>query len=212
MKNLKDLKKRILDISYKHHKAHISSSLIAIETIDQIYKKRKPNDPFILSSGCSGLAVFVTLEKYLHKDAEKLFLKYGTYPHYNLKDGMYCSSGSLGHGIGVAVGMALANKKRNVYCVVTDGECSEGSVWEAFRIATELKLRNLFIYIIANGTGAVKQIDTDRLEKQIRSYVDGPYPKITFVRTSCTLPHLGGVQGRYKIINEKEYQDILKAL
>ncbi len=212
MQNLHQLKKRIIDISYKYQKAHISSSLIAVETIDRIYRNKTPHEPFILSSGCAGLALFVVLEKYAHKNAETLFKKYGTYPQYNLKDGIYCSAGSLGHGIGIAVGMALSDKTRTVYCMVTDGECAEGSVWEAVRIAAELRLHNLNIFVIANGYAAYKTVDVDRLEKQIEAFVINDCPRIIFERRDCTLPHLEGIGGRYKFLSESEYRDVLVAL
>ncbi len=205
------LKKRILEISLKYHKAHISSSLIAVDCIDAIYRRRKKNEPFILSSGCAGLGLFVVLEKYEHKDAETLFKKYGTYPQRNLKDGIYCSAGSLGHGIGVAVGMAIADRKRNVYCMITDGECAEGSVWEALRIATECKLTNLRLYCIANGYAAYASVDVALLEKRLRAFTGGG-PRVTVVRVICNLPHLTGVQGRYRYISQKEYHDILRVL
>lgn len=53
----------------------------------------------------------------------------------SLEDGIWASSGSLGHGIGIAVGYALADPQRLVYVTISDGECAEGSVWEALAIA-----------------------------------------------------------------------------
>ena len=71
------------------------------------------------------------LEKYQGVNAEELFLKHGGHPHRDEENGIYCSTGSLGLGITVAVGRALANKNRTVYCLISDGEAAEGSVWEA---------------------------------------------------------------------------------
>jgi len=212
VKNNRELKRRILDISLKYNKAHISSSIIAVDTIDYIYRTKKSNEPFILSSGCAGLALYVVLEKYEKKDAEVLFKKYGTYPQRDLNNGIYCSVGSLGHGIGIALGMAYADRDRSVYCMITDGECAEGSVWEALRIATELKLKNLKLYLIANGYSAYKTVDIPVLEKRLRAFTAHDGPRLKIIRVICELPHLKGVQGRYKYLTAQEYQDVIDAL
>lgn len=60
------------------------------------------------------------------------------------------ASGSLGHGAGVGIGFALANRKRNIYVIVGDGELQEGSLWEAFMFAIQYKLKNLIIIIDKN--------------------------------------------------------------
>lgn len=54
-------------------------------------------------------------------------------------------------GITVAVGRAIANQNRNVYCMISDGECAEGSVWEALRFSNDYGVSNLHIYVNANG-------------------------------------------------------------
>ena len=78
----------------------------------------KDDDIFILSSGHAALALYVCLEKYKNIDAEFLFEKHGGHPHLDEDNGIYCSTGSLGLGITVAVGRALANEKRDVYEVI----------------------------------------------------------------------------------------------
>lgn len=73
--------------------------------------------------------------------------------------GVEISTGSLGHGIGVACGMALNAKLKNlpykVYVIVGDGECNEGSVWEAAMLAAQYKLDNFTVIIDANGMQAM---------------------------------------------------------
>ena len=76
-----DLKKRILEIAYKHKLSHLGSYLSAVGIINEIYKFKKPEDIFILSSGHAALALYVVLEKYEGKNAEELFLKHGGHPH-----------------------------------------------------------------------------------------------------------------------------------
>ena len=96
---------------------------------------------------CSGV---VNAEKYEGKNAEELFIKHGGHPHRDEKNGIYCSTGSLGLGITVAVGRALANKNRKVYVLISDGESAEGSVWEALRFIKESNLSNIEIYVNVN--------------------------------------------------------------
>ena len=103
-----DLKKRILEIAHKHKLSHLGSYLTAVDIIDEIYRIKNPNDIFILSSGHAALALYVVIEKYEGKNAEELFLKHGGHPHRDEKNGIYCSTGSLGLGITITVGRALA--------------------------------------------------------------------------------------------------------
>jgi transketolase N-terminal domain/subunit len=139
------LHERIFEISKKHHLSHIGSNLTAVNIIDDIYQKKEEEEPFILSCGHAGLALYVVLEKYYGFDAEQLFLKHGTHPHRDLGDKIHCSTGSLGMGIGVAVGMALANRSKNVYCLISDGEAFEGAIWEAANVIHRYNITNLKI-------------------------------------------------------------------
>src|SRR4051812_33407854 len=116
MKN-KDLKKRIIEISYKHKLSHLGSCLTAVDIIDEIFQVKKPNEKFVLSSGHAGLALYVVLEKYEKKDfdgnlipldAEEIFEHHGTHPDRCKACHLDCSTGSLGQGLPIAVGMALA--------------------------------------------------------------------------------------------------------
>ncbi|MCK9371229.1 thiamine pyrophosphate-dependent enzyme [Candidatus Dojkabacteria bacterium] len=203
---LNKLEKRILQISYDKKLSHISSCLTAVNLIDNIYKNKKKDDIFILSAGHAGLALYCILEKYEGKNAEELFDKHGVHPNRSLGDGIYCSSGSLGNAITIAIGTALANRKRDVYVLISDGECAEGSVWEALRIASEQKLDNLKIIVNANSTGAYGKIDIDLLEKRLQSF----FP-VKVVRTDVFKfqSYLQGVDGHYHILTKEEYEAII---
>ncbi len=98
------------------------------------------------------------LEKYYGFDAEKLYLKHGTHPHRDLDDKIYCSTGSLGMGIGIAAGMAIADRSKNVYCLISDGECFEGSVYEAANVIRKYKMTNLKVWCNWNGYSAYDRI------------------------------------------------------
>ena len=141
--HLNSLESRILEISYKHKLSHLSSNLTAVNIIDEIYSIKKDNDPFVLSSGHAGLALYVILEKYYGIDAEKLHKKHGVHPNRDVEDKIFYSTGSLGCGLPAAIGMALANRKRNVYCLISDGEIFEGSIYESFNIVVKEKIKNL---------------------------------------------------------------------
>jgi len=156
---MNQLHERIIEISKKHHLSHLGSSLTAVNIIDDIYQNRKVNEPFILSCGHAGLALYVVLEKYYGFDAEKLYLKHGTHPHRDLEDKIYCSTGSLGMGLGIAVGMALADRSKNIYCLISDGEAFEGSIWEAANVIRRYKVTNLKIYCNWNGYSAYSDVE-----------------------------------------------------
>jgi len=177
---MNDVEQRIIDISYKEKIGHLSSNLNAVNTIEEIYKNRQPDEPFILSSGHAALAWYVILEKYLGKNAEHLFHKHGVHPHRNIEDGLPCSSGSLGMGLTVACGYALADRSRRVHCLISDGECGEGSIWEALRFIYEAKLDNLEVYVNVNGMIAYDFFDKEYIINRLRAFL----PRINIRETA----------------------------
>lgn len=202
---LSKLEKRLIDISYKKKLSHLSSCLTVLPLIDNIYQVKKESDVFVLSSGHAALALYVVLEKVYFKDAEALFDKHGVHPNRDLDDKIYCSSGSLGSAVTLAVGMAIADRSRLVYLVISDGEMAEGSCWESLRIAGEQRLENLRVVCNANGTGAYGKIDTDLLDTRLQMF----YPTL-FIKTNMFKypSYLQSYDGHYKVLNEEEYKDI----
>ncbi len=152
------LHKRIFEISHKYKLSHVGSCIGCVDLIDSIYKNKSENNLFILSNGHAGIALYTILEKHYGFNAEKLFLKHGVHPNRDLNDKIYCSTGSLGMGITVACGLALANKTRNIHCLISDGESFEGSVTEALRFKNRNKLDNLIVYLNFNGYSAYNKI------------------------------------------------------
>lgn len=180
-KELDVLKKRVLDISKKYGLTHIGSSLSALGILNKIYSIKKNDEPFILSSGHAGIALYVVLEKYFpYLNAEAMYQQHGVHATMCPSCKIYCSTGSLGHGINVAVGMALADRSRNAYCLLSDGECMEGSVYEGLRIAKKYNLKNLKLYVNANGYGGMEAIDPLRLHIKLDAF---GFP-IEFIRTN----------------------------
>ena len=201
-----DLKKRILEIAYKHKLGHLGSYLSAVGIIDEIYKNKDPNDIFILSSGHAALALYAALEKYEGKNAEELFIKHGGHPHRDEENGIYCSTGSLGLGITVAVGRALADKNRKVHVLISDGESAEGSVWEALRFIKESNLSNIEVYVNVNGYAAYDKVDVKYLVDRLKIFL----PTINIKYTSVNqYPFLRGLNAHYHIMSEKDYKSTL---
>lgn len=199
--------KRILEISYKKGLSHISSCITSFRLIDNIYKIKKDEEPFILDNGHAGLALYVALEKWYFMDAEKLFDKHGVHPNRDLGDKIWCSAGSLGQALPIGVGMAMADRKTNVYVLTSDGAMAEGSNWEALRIAGEQRLENLRITVNANGTGAYGKIDQDLLDMRMQYF----FPSLVLKTNVFDFPdYLQGFDGHYKVLNEEEYKELVK--
>ena len=201
-----DLKKRILEIAYKHKLGHLGSYLSAAGIVDEIYENKNPDDIFILSSGHASLALYAALEKYEGKNAEELFLKHGGHPHRDEENGIYCSTGSLGLGITVAVGRALANKNRKVHVLISDGESAEGSVWEALRFIKESNLSNIEVYVNVNGYAAYDKVDVKYLVDRLKVFL----PTINIRYTSVNqYPFLRGLNAHYHVMSEQDYKSTL---
>ena len=198
-----NLKKRILDISYKHGLTHIGSCITSVNIIDKIYKKKKDQEPFILSNGHAGLALYAVLEQYGFGNAEEIWLKHGTHPNRDMPNGIWCSTGSLGQGLPIALGMALSDRNRNVYCLISDGECAEGSIWESLRIAKEQRLNNLKIYLNINGWAAYDKVNISYLVKRIKAF---EFPVKVIITKTEQYPFLKGLDAHYYKMTKEDYE------
>ncbi len=198
-----DLKRKIVEISYAQKLSHIGSCLSVVDLMAEIYERKKPNEKFVLSSGHAHLAHCLFLE--------------GETPEERIKKGIHCdrsvgcdvSTGSLGHGIGIALGMALADRKRKVYCIVSDGETREGSVWEALRIQKEQHVENLYVYVSINGWGAYHQINGMQLSN-ILEY--STWAKPVFTSLLGYPKWLTTQEGHYGILDKRRYEELMEFL
>ncbi len=177
---MNELHHRIIEISRKLSLAHLGSCLTSVDIIDEIYDAKDEDEKFILSNGHAGLALYVVLEKYHGFDAEKLYLKHGMHPNRDKEDKIHCSTGSLGMGIMIALGMALADRDKNVYCLISDGECFEGSVWEAANVVEKYNVKNLRVYLNFNGLSAYSTVGERFLDK-IKYMLPGVIVRKTYV-------------------------------
>jgi transketolase len=231
-KNQKTIRHRLLEMLYKAGVSHIGSCISVIDIIDSVYAVKKKNEKFILSNGHAAAAWYVILEKYgflTHPNIKKL----GVHPTRNPKKGIDVSTGSLGQGLPIAVGMAIANRKKTVYCLISDGECAEGSMWESFRIIHEFGINNIKILLSANGWGAYGSINPKALKKRIQGFglrvieIDGydtqkivkslktptPTPTVLFVHThSDQLPFLKGLDAHYYTMTDADIREAKKLL
>ena len=190
----KKLRTNILRLSHKAKSSHIGSCLSIVDILVVLYsdilksysikKKSYQADKFILSKGHACLVYYAVLCEmgFFSKDKLKQFEKTDSFllghPVMNKKYGIDFSTGSLGMGLSIGVGIALSLKKKlskkKVYVLVGDGECNEGSIWEAIMSAAHFKLDNLVIIIDRNNfqqTGTSKEImNIDKLDQKLSSF------------------------------------------
>ncbi len=153
----KELRIRVLDLGLEQGESHIGGCFSEIEILITLYKIiLKEDDKFILSKGhCSHPMYLLLREKGLNP-------KITSHPDMDEKNGIFCTTGSLGHGLPIGAGMALArkiqNKKGNIYVLLGDGECQEGTIWETIPIATKYNLDNLIIIVDRNKVQALDYV------------------------------------------------------
>jgi transketolase len=166
-----EIQKRIIDITYQEKLSHLSSCLSAWPIVHEIYNEKRDDEVFILSNGHAGLALYCELEHRYGTDPVMLLHKHGIHPGKDLENRLYCSTGSLGSGLPIAVGRALADRSKNVYVMISDGEAAEGSVWESLRFAHVVGLTNLKVYVNINGMSAYEYLDIDYLVARLKSFM-----------------------------------------
>lgn len=204
-----NLKKRLLNIAYKNKLGHLGSYFSSLEIIDNIYSKMGERDIFILSSGHAALALYVCLEKHKQQDAEALFAKHGGHPHRDEEMAIYCSTGSLGLGLCVALGRAVADSTRKVFVLISDGEAAEGSIWEALKTIKEEGISNIEVYVNVNGYAAYKEVDKDYLVTRLKAFL----PSINICYTTVEqFPFLKGLNAHYHIMTESNYTEAINML
>jgi transketolase len=168
----KEIKLKTLELYKRANAGHIGSSLSCLDLMVYLFfRKIRENDRFILSKGHAACALYCVLNfKGLVSDSElDTFYREGTFfsahpPAKGIK-GIPFATGSLGHGASLAAGLALSAKLnrtgQQVYCLVSDGECNEGSVWEAAAFCAHNRLDNLTVIIDKNniqGFGFTKDV------------------------------------------------------
>jgi len=187
---------RILEISHKYKLSHLSGCLTAAPIIESIYKNKKPEDIFVLSCGHVAVALYAIIEKYEGLDAEGIFLHHGVHPDRCEQCHISVSTGSLGNGLPIALGLAIAYPDRQIYCLISDGECSEGSVWETLSMRQKYNITNLNVLVNCNGWSAYDPVDRGFLfEKLIAFGLKGEN-----ILWTSNPQGLSGIEGHYKVL------------
>ena len=201
-----NLKKRIAEIAYKHKLGHLGSYFTSVSIVDEIFSKMDKDDIFILSSGHAALAMYVCLEKYHGIDAEKMFIKHGGHPHRDEQNKIYCSTGSLGLGLPIALGRAKANPNRKVWVLISDGEAAEGSIWESLKTIHEDNIQNIKVFVNINGVCAYKEVDEGYMTSRLKSFL----PEINLRYTTVEqYSFLKGLNAHYHVMSEENYNEVL---
>ena len=179
---------KFLEMHFHAKAGHIGSGLSSIDLLAYIYKIwLREEDTFILSKGHGASALYATLYA-LGRISDELmegYYKEGTlfpaHPAALAHPDIPVATGSLGHGLPIANGIAYAarhvdrdrNSKR-VACLLSDGECDEGSVWEAALFAGHHRLGNLTVIVDANGLqgfGYTKEVmNLEPLERKFQAF------------------------------------------
>lgn len=202
--SLKDLQIRLLDQSFKHQSHHLGSAFSTLPILFEIFQEKKKTDKLVLSNGHASASLYIALEAFHGHSSDVYFETMGDHPKRNLELDVDCSTGSLGMGITVAVGMALADFQRTVYCVISDGECAEGSVWEALRFASMQRLSNLKIYVNINNFVAYDEIDGVKLANEIQAV----NPNVLIRHTTLYPFDDYRLQAHYMKMSKEEYIEL----
>jgi len=191
-----NMRKNVLDMAMNagSESSHFGGGLSIIEITATLYgavmnydlknPKWKLRDKFILSKGHGVLGLYAALAEVgiITKNDLANFEKSNGFlfghPIMNIEKGIEVSSGSLGMGLSVGIGMAIASIKKKlknkIFVLLGDGECNEGSNWEAFMSAPKYKLDNLFLILDRNNlqqTGSSKDImDIGDMSEKLRNF------------------------------------------
>lgn len=194
----KAVRRDIIEMCFRANVGHIAPALSIVDILTVLYYEilkvdsKNPQDPsrdrFILSKGHAAAALYATLfhKGFFDKKTLLSFCQdagaFGVHPDYNLSYGVELTTGSLGHGLSVAAGLAfsftyLQQKKERipkVFVILSDAELNEGSTWEAIMFAAHHKLQNLIAIVDDNGLqafGKTKHVlDLEPINKKFETF------------------------------------------
>lgn len=177
----KKIRKMVVELLYRHRAAHLGSNLSCIEMLVALhFGVMKPEDKFLLSKGWAAATLYSILaEKGIIDWKELLEKYYEPNSHYyglvhHKVPGIEHSFGSAGHGLPVAIGMALADRNRKVFVLISDGECQCGTFYEGLLFAAQHKLNNLIVLIDNNRLQAFgwtkKVLNIEPLDERLKFF------------------------------------------
>jgi transketolase len=157
---------KVLEMVHRAQTSHIASNFSVLDIATVLYENLKEEDEVVWSKGWAAASIYYFLAKQgkipyedldKFQDEQYLGLAETTVP------GVLVNGGSVGHGLSVACGIALGKKRAGeegtVYCIMSDGELNEGSVWEAAMFAAHNDLDNLVAIVDRNGWQAMGRTD-----------------------------------------------------
>lgn len=169
---MKQMRKDIFLTAYTCGTAHLASAFSLVEIMYALYEKGilrydakdsdwQERDRLILSKGHGSLALYIMLQRagFFSKEILHSFSQPGSIlggePKYGDIPGVEATTGSLGHGLSMGIGISMAHKMDGVdahtYVIVGDGECEEGTIWEGIMSAARYHLNNLTVILDCNG-------------------------------------------------------------
>ena len=190
----RDIRLKILNIVYKSGGGHIGGSYSVTDILVTLYHRILKHDPLrpdwderdflIFSKGHCCLALYTVLNQcnYFSEDLLKEYSQNGSnlggHPKKGDAPGIEATTGSLGHGLAIANGIALSTKIKNkanrVFTVMSDGEMNEGSVWESIMFASQQKLDNLILIVDNNNQISLDKLSNilsvEPLDKRFKSF------------------------------------------
>ena len=167
------VRRHVIDMTHASHASHVASALSCADILAVLYgdilriDPAAPKDPkrdrFLLSKGHAGSAVYAVLAErgfFPVSELDRYYTDGSPYSGHVSAEGVpgvEASTGSLGHGAGIAAGIALALKNAGprVFVLVGDGECDEGEIWETAQAAARLGLDDLTVIVDRNGMQAM---------------------------------------------------------
>ncbi len=208
-KDLFNIRKSILEISFSSKEGHIGSSFSIVEILYVYWKFFSNNNYFILSKGHASIGIYsvlYVLKKISKKDFFsfcKFHSKLGGHPDGNKIKVLNFSTGSLGHGLPLAVGFAMSEylkkKKSKIFCLIGDQELLEGTTWESLHLIDHLNLKNLIILIDKNNSD-FRSVRIKNLKSKFNCFenikvfennghdisnIHNIYTKLSYINKSC---------------------------
>lgn len=251
-KILNEQRRLIIDVSHKARQGHLSSSMSILEIVNVLlyevmkFDAKSPNafnnDRIILSKGHAALSLYAILYQLgcITKEQLYSYSKFnsilGEHPDRNKVPAVDVSTGSLGHGLPNAVGMAIGFKAQSldnkVYVIIGDGEANEGTNWESAYVADKLNLNNLVCIVDDNNSAShtpdlgakftsfgweVRTINGNSID-EVRKALTIPSEKPLFIWAhtvkghGCSLMEKDPEGWHHRVINEVEYKQLMDEL
>ena len=180
-----EARRKVLEMIWKAKTSHVASNFSAVDIAVVLYNNLKQGDEVVWSAGWKSALIYFMLAQQgkIPKEDLEIFAKEenGVIKYLGLAEtttpGVWVNGGSMGHGLPIAVGMAIGKKRANepgtIYCIMSDGEMNEGTTWESAMLAQHHKLDNLVVIVDKNkwqAMGETKDILDVNIAEAFRGF------------------------------------------